>query len=181
MKTSTRTELLEHSKAKVELLKTYLSTFLNIISRVSFYKKIHIYDLFCGEGIYSDNSEGSPILIMKTIKNHYNYNGNTCPNIDVWINDNGQSEIEITLKKVERVKRVLNKIYTPPNVSKSFSDKDYNKILPLVQRNITNNKKHKHLVFIDPHGYKEIHLDKIKNLLNYNNTEVILFLPLFDM
>ena len=36
--------------AKVELLKTYLSTYLNIISRVNYYDGIFIYDLLCGEG-----------------------------------------------------------------------------------------------------------------------------------
>ena len=100
MKTSTRTELLEHSRAKVELLKTYLSTYLNIMSRVKYYEKIHIYDLLCGEGIYSDKSEGSPIAILKTIKNHYFSNNESCPNIDLWLNDNGKSDIEVDIECV---------------------------------------------------------------------------------
>jgi three-Cys-motif partner protein len=59
--------MLEHSKAKVELYATYLATYLNILSRVPFVIRIHIYDLMCGEGVYVDDSKGSPIIAMERI------------------------------------------------------------------------------------------------------------------
>lgn len=181
MKTSTRTELLEHSRAKVELLEKYLSTYLNIISRVSYFEKINIYDLLCGEGKYTDNAEGSPIGIMKTIKNHHFSNQKKSPNIDVWFNDNGASEIEIGKKKIERVKTFVSEIYCPKNVTIKYSDLDYLNVISDVQKNVERYKKEKHLIFIDPHGYKDIKLARLKNLLLKRNTEIILFLPLFDM
>ncbi len=181
MKTTTRTELLEHSRAKVELLEKYLSTYLNIISRVLYYEKIHIYDLLCGEGKYSDDAEGSPLGIMKTIKNHYFSNEKTSPNIEVWFNDNGASEIEIGKKKIQRVQNFISKIFCPKNVSIQYSDLDYLEIISDVQSKVEKLNKEKHVIFIDPHGYKDIKLKHIKSLLSKKNSEIILFLPLFDM
>ena len=87
--------MLKHSKAKVELYSEYLSTYLLILSRVPFIKKIHLYDLMCGEGMYLDNSKGSPIVAMQKIKDHYFSNKNSCPNMQVWFNDKDKSEIEL--------------------------------------------------------------------------------------
>ncbi|WP_298238655.1 three-Cys-motif partner protein TcmP [uncultured Algibacter sp.] len=181
MKTSTRTELLEHSRAKVELFKTYLSTYLNIISRVKHIKKIHIYDLLCGEGVYSDNSEGSPIAILKTIKDHYFSNNKSCPNIDLWLNDNGLSDIESNKSKIQRVKEHSKDIYKPSNLNIQFTEIDYSKIYKSVLDKVESFSEDKHIIFIDPHGYKNIKLSQITQLLNFGNSEVILFLPLFDM
>ncbi|GGI55939.1 three-Cys-motif partner protein TcmP [Winogradskyella haliclonae] len=181
MKTTTRTELLEHSRAKVVLLKTYLSTYLNIISRVKYYSKIHIYDLLCGEGVYVDKSEGSPIAILKTIKDHYFSNDSTCPNIDLWLNDNGESEIEPNKLKIERVKEYTEGIFKPKNLKIDFTKIDYTEIDSLVFKKVKKYYEDKHLIFIDPHGYKEIDINQIIKFLSIGNSEVILFLPLFDM
>lgn len=178
---STKDVLLEHSRAKVELLSTYLSTYLNILSRVDYFDGIYIYDLLCGEGKYDDGHEGSPIAILKTIKNHYYANKNSCPNIDVFLNDNGKSDIEAGVSKIERVKKLAKNIIKPSNVNVKFSDIDYLDICPLVLNKVNKYKNHKHLIFIDPHGYKEIKINDIINFLSNGNSEVILFLPLFDM
>src|SRR6187397_1696551 len=99
--------MLEHSKAKVELYGRYLSIYLNVISRAPFIKKIFLFDLFAGEGKYLNNEKGSPIVTMECIKNHYYSNNETCPNIDVFLNDNEKSEIEPELYKIERIKKFI--------------------------------------------------------------------------
>ena len=60
--------LYEHSEIKVNLLKLYLERYLNIIGLSPFFKDVHIYDMFCSEGRYDDGGEGSPLVILKTIK-----------------------------------------------------------------------------------------------------------------
>ena len=80
------------------------SLYLNILSRAGYLDKIHIYDLMCGEGIYSDGSKGSPIIALEKIKEHYCQNNNTCPNLDVWFNDKDKSEIELMIAEIKAVK-----------------------------------------------------------------------------
>ncbi len=81
--TDAKLVMLEHSKAKVELYTSYLATYLNILSRVPFITRIHIFDLMCGEGIYADGSKGSPIVTMEKIKDHYFQNDRICPDMEV--------------------------------------------------------------------------------------------------
>ncbi|MBK9210262.1 MAG: hypothetical protein IPL71_19010 [Anaerolineales bacterium] len=93
--------LLEHSEAEVNLYGTYLAKYLNIYARNQYVDKVFLFDLLCGEGIYSDGEKGSPIIALEAIKNHYYANNQTCPNMTVWLNDIGLSEIETDILKVK--------------------------------------------------------------------------------
>jgi hypothetical protein len=51
------TELLEHSKAKVQLYSDSLSGYLNILRLSGSVDTIYPFDLLCGEGLYSNNEK----------------------------------------------------------------------------------------------------------------------------
>ncbi len=104
---------LEHSKAKIELYSSYLGAYLNILSRVPYIKRIHLYDLMCGEGKYEDGSKGSPIIAIEKIKNHYFTNNKTIPNLKVMFNDKDESQIEKGTLKVDRVKKYISEMFVP--------------------------------------------------------------------
>ena len=89
-----KTNLLEHSEAKVKLYGKYLAVYLSIMHHVQYVKQVFVFDLFCGEGIYENDAKGSPIIALDTIRNHYFANQKRCPNMTLWFNDNGISEIE---------------------------------------------------------------------------------------
>ena len=173
--------MLEHSKAKVDLYATYLSIYLSILSRVKHIKEIHIYDLMCGEGIYADESKGSPIALIDKIKEHYFLNNETCPDLKVWLNDNGVSEIENDQKKIDRVKNIISSMFVPSNVEIDYFDMDFSKIYPKIKSRVSNLTFDKALFFIDPYGYKDVMPEHIKGLLINGNTEIILFLPVSHM
>ena len=82
--------LLEHSKAKVELLGKYLDRYLNIIANDRYTQKIKVYDLFCGEGEYNNGGKGSPLIILKAISDLHLLNkahNKTIPPVDIRFND----------------------------------------------------------------------------------------------
>lgn len=68
IKKNVKTNLLNHSEAKVKLLSEYLKRYLNIISNDGYTEKINIYDLFCGQGLYEDGGEGSPLVALRKVK-----------------------------------------------------------------------------------------------------------------
>lgn len=174
--------MLEHSKAKVELYATYLATYLNILSRVPFINRIHIYDLMCGEGVYVGGSKGSPVIAMEKIKDHYFSNKKVCPDIEVWFNDKDKSEIEKERYKIERVKEQCSKIFRPGNVSVTYTHKDYKVIYPeIIKRNNALARDERLLLFLDPYGYKEIKPEHLRQFLSSGKTELILFLPISFM
>ena len=179
---STKDILLEHSKAKVELYAKYLSKYLNIIKRAGYYNKIHLYDLMCGEGIYADNSKGSPIIALETIRNHYNFNNNSCLDMDIWFNDLGKSDVEKGRNKIDRVKEKCKNIFKPPNINIKYSNQDFiTEILPVIEKNIKNPKKEKFLLFLDPYGYKDITPQRLNRILTNNAVELLLFVPITPM
>lgn len=177
MKVDAKVTMKEHSKAKVELYGKYLSIYLNILSKVNSVERIYIFDLLCGEGLYQDGSKGSPLVTLQVIKNHYFSQGRICPNISIWLNDNGSSKIEKGIYKIQRVKRLCDEHFVPNNVELRFLQDDYEKIFPLALDAIRRSKGAKGLFFIDPYGYKSIKPTDIKNILESGNTEVLLFLP----
>lgn len=56
-----------HTEAKLQFYTKYLQRYLEILLRVSHIEKINIYDMFCGEGIYSDGNTGSAIRAVDAI------------------------------------------------------------------------------------------------------------------
>jgi three-Cys-motif partner protein len=169
--------LLEHSEAKLKLYDIYLAKYLNILARTPYVEKIFIFDLLCGEGIYEKGEKGSPIMALETIKDHYFSNNRSCPNISIWFNDIGQSEIEHGVTKIERVKRFGEKIFRPQNVNVEFRQEDYKDLYPRAVQLVNSTYRAKGLFFIDPYGYKAIKPEDIRNMLEGGNTEVLLWLP----
>lgn len=179
---SVKIRMFDHSLAKVELLSRYLSIYLNILARVSAIEKIHIYDLFAGEGKYSDKKFGSSIEILQCIKKHYFANGKTIKPIKVLLNDSEYSQIEPHRKKIDRIREFAQGVYKPPNVEVSFNDLEFSTILPVVLdelKILTWNERA--LLFIDPYGYKEIKPSQLYKLFSYELVEIILFLPISFM
>lgn len=174
--------MLEHSKAKVDLFKRYFSIYLNIMNRTPFVKKIFLYDLFAGEGKYVDGGKGSPVIAIECIKDHFYSNNQTCPDIDVWLNDYSKSQIEIGRYKIERVEEFIHKVYKPENVNLKFTKIDSSHILSEVHNDLAKLKHDERaLLFIDPWGYKDIKPNELKAILSNGKTEIILFLPISFM
>lgn len=181
-KINAKVVMLEHSKAKVELYSNYLATYLNILSRTPYVDIIHIYDLMCGEGVYADGSKGSPVVTIEKIKEHYFSNNKSCPNINVWFNDKGRSEIEEGRYKIERVEEICSKIFKPNNVNIKYTKRDYIEIYHEVVEEVSAfSRIERALIFLDPYGYKEIKPEHLKEFLDNGKTELILFLPISHM
>jgi len=167
--------LLEHSKAKVELLGTYLDMFLNIIGNDGFTRKIRVYDLFCGEGEYENKGEGSPITILRKVKNLHFINkarNNNIPPVDLLFNDIDEAKTQ-KLQSVIKAKS----LYYPEYGDIKFTNLDYKDLVSKIAAEISKLKNEKAFIFIDPYGYKEVKASEIENLLSSRNSEVLLFLP----
>ncbi|NTW56844.1 MAG: three-Cys-motif partner protein TcmP [Chlorobiaceae bacterium] len=59
--------LYPHSEIKVELLRIYLEKYFLVLGHSTQIKKIYVYDLFCGPGIYENEKQGSPLVILNEI------------------------------------------------------------------------------------------------------------------
>lgn len=174
--------MLEHSKAKVNLYNRYLSIYLNILNRVDFINHIKLFDLFAGEGIYSDGGKGSAVAAAETIKDHYYAESQSITDITFTINEPGVSEIEPGVKKLDRIKKEIDSISLPDNLHILYRDEKYETIVAEVIQEASNlSNSERALLFIDPWGYKEVDFNDLKKLTANEKVEVILFLPIYFM
>lgn len=168
-------DLLEHSEAKVALYGEYLSIYLNILVKPGF--NICIFDLLCGEGIYRNGGEGSPLVAIRKIHDHYYSHNQTCSNIEIWFNDSEKSKIDPSMLKVERVAKAISQKFVPPSVQVRYFSEDYFAIHQKALNHVKRLSFTKNLFFIDPYGYRGITLSHIADTLAGGNSEVLLFLP----
>jgi three-Cys-motif partner protein len=172
-----KTNILPHTQAKLDLYKGYLEHYLRVLCHSEFCKKINLFDIYCGVGIYDDGKMGSPLLAIdciKKIRTEMSDNGKPTTPISLLVNDND----------AQKLKNVKDKIRFQDidNFTIEYNNKDANEMLDIVaDRILKYPKDYRNLIFIDPYGYSDINKDKIINLLKNNCTEIILFLPVMQM
>lgn len=176
-KKNVKTNLLDHSDAKVKLLGEYLKRYLNIISNDGYTKKIKIYDLFCGQGLYEDGGEGSPLVALRNIKDTYYSQIDKKPirepKIDCYFNDIDQSKVSILEESIKS-----KKLHYPHIGNLELTSNPYISELSKLKETLKMGKNEKNFIFIDPYGYKDIKSEHIKWLMDSNkNSEVLLWLP----
>lgn len=167
--------MMDHSDVKVKLLRLYLERYLGVLNTLPYIDNIHIFDLFCGEGVYENGGKGSPIIMLEVIKNIHLRNknkGGKFPQVHCIFND-----IEVWKTNKVQLEIQSSKLHDPEIGKLGFTNKDYQVLLPQVIQRINRLTKDKAFVFIDPYGYKEIRISDIKALLKSKNSEVLLFLP----
>ncbi len=175
-KKKSQTTMLPHSKAKVEFYEKYLERYLPIMCLAQYVKTIHIYDFFCGRGVYDNGGEGSPIRALKCIVNAKKAHPSDKRFI-LNLND-------LSTKSVDSVKD-----YITCNIPEyeqycevNFSTEDAVVLLKDLGNKLVYTKNdERNLLFIDPYGYSLIHKDTIDRLMKNGKTEIILFLPVSFM
>lgn len=177
-KLNNKTNLLDHSEAKVRLLGEYVKRYLNIISNDGYTDIIHMYDLFCGQGLYENGGHGSPLVTLKHVKQTYytviNKNSMNRPKINCYFNDIDQTKTEILNKSITE-----NSLHSPAFGELKLSNHDYKQEVVKLKSLFEKFKNEKAFVFIDPYGYKELVASDIKGLLGkHKKSEVLVWLPI---
>lgn len=175
MRKDVKKNLLSHSEAKVNLLGEYINRFLNIICNDGYTRKIYVYDLFCGEGIYVNGGEGSPMVLMRAVKDVHFKNvarKRVRTKIDCFFND-------IDNQKVEKARKSIytKNLYYPDFGEITFSSQDYKDFLNNLPDNLLKLKEEKAFIFLDPYEYKHIKMSHLKSLMANKKSEVLLWLP----
>lgn len=169
-----KTNLLDHSEVKVRLLGQYLKRYLPILSNVGYNQRIRLYDLFCGEGEYENGGEGSPLVILRAIKELKEsgvVNG-PIPPMECQFNDIDTKKVYKTRAAAEAKGLIADSI-----ARTQFTSNDYQDEIQKLAKLFPTLSKEKAFVFIDPYGYKHIRASDIKKLLQTKIAEVLLFLP----
>lgn len=176
-KKETQNTIKPHTEAKLEFYIKYLERYLAILLHTKAVKKINIYDIYCGLGIYEDGKEGSAIRAFKAIKESIKTLGDNHAEVNLTLNDLDKDRITLVENLISNdTERSI------PRFNIYFSQRDASDLLRILTDRFKNQPEStKNLVFIDPYGYKHIDKELISSLLNNGRTETIIFLPITHM
>lgn len=176
-KTSAKDEMKPHSEAKVNFYQKYLEIKLKILSSVDFVKEVHVYDLFCGRGVYADGKTGSAIRAYETIRK-VRQERPSDKRIVLHLNDKCKHHIESVRKYIslhypdEHPCEVVCTSCDAGQMLRQLADRSWN---GKAVRGVLN------VFFIDPYGYKEIRREFLEHLMSSGDSEILLFLPISFM
>ncbi|QJD77719.1 three-Cys-motif partner protein TcmP [Spirosoma rhododendri] len=168
-----------HSRAKLSLYANYLEKYLAIMSVAPKISKIHIFDIFCGTGIYNDGRVGSPILayenILKVNTFLRGFNNTKIKDTILYVND-------INKNNIHNVKQYLDEKERVEGVNIEYNNLDAQDMIERALSIIkTQDYNERNIMFLDPYGYSQIKKETIEKIMNTKKTEIILFLPASHM
>ena len=175
-KKSAKDVMKPHSEAKVNFYQKYLVQKLRILSQVAWAKDIHIYDIFCGRGVYDDGKLGSAIRTYQTIcQIMEQYPSNK--RFVLHLNDRNP-------RHIESVRNYIDGLYGEKSYKceVQYTCED---ACSLVKKLTTASSKKElagqELFFIDPYGYKQVSKNMLEGLMKMSGSEILLFLPISFM
>ncbi len=162
------------TKAKIMVYEKYITAYLPKL--LIQFGTCLIADLFSGAG-RSGKDKGSPLILIEKIEYIL-----TSPKIQeekkrviVMFNDSDE-------KNIIKLKKELDNISYNEQIEIAIDNinfKDFlSEFLNLCEYENFNNKIPK-FIFLDPYGYSNIKMKDLKELVDLNYTEVLLFLPIF--
>ena len=175
-KNSSKDVMLPHSDAKVTFYEKYLERYLAIMSVQKWYRRVNIFDVYCGRGVYKGGGLGSPIRAVQVIKKtKTDYPSST--------------QFHLYLNDLTKRHTANEQEYLAANISDCgqyvdihYSNVDAEGLLDRLCRMLAVTPKDvRNLLFIDPYGYKSIHKDTLEQLMSNGKTEILLFLPVSFM
>ncbi|RZK27959.1 MAG: three-Cys-motif partner protein TcmP, partial [Hymenobacter sp.] len=179
---STRQMLASHSAAKVEVFSYYLSTYLNILGMAGM-RRVHIYDLMCGEGQYADGRYGSALVGLRRVLAYFSTYPSHSLRVAYTLNDAGMSDVEPGRRKIDRVQERAERlpfdaVRANGRFAITYGAEAYEQATAnAIARTRSLPAQEKTLLFIDPWGYKDIRIADLRAALASGQSEVLLFLP----
>jgi len=164
----------EHSRAKVKFYIDFLARYLKmLLSMGETVDEVHIWDVFCGRGIYENGYKGSAIKALETIHR---------------VQKETKSKVSVTLH-LNDIKREHTNAIKEYNKDKTwlcnieYSNEDASDWMKTKAELWKGNKNYKirNILFIDPYGYKQINRDILERLVVSGHADVLLFLPISFM
>lgn len=165
-----------HSEAKVSFYQKYLVQKLRVLSQVDWVKEVHVYDLFCGRGVYDDGKLGSAIRSYQTIcqiRNQYPSD----KRFVLHLND-------LNPRHIESVRIYIENHFDSehPGCEVHYTNENASTYVEQVIADGSQKKKAvQRLFFIDPYGYKDVKKAMLKGLMKLSGSEILLFLPISFM
>jgi three-Cys-motif partner protein len=166
----------EHTAVKHRILDGYLRTWISIRGSTS--DNLGYIDGFAGRGVYSDGSDGSPIIAMKAAQQLIDKIQRKTTGLKKFICyfvEKDEDNYRCLKDQVEKLK---------PNckdVTCNLRNETFEEFTKEFSELSKNNGPIPTLFFIDPFGWDGVPFEAIKGILDNQNTEILLTFMVKDM
>lgn len=168
-------EYKEHTRVKHEILSKYLECWIRILGT---FHNLNVFDCFAGRGKYTDNSEGSPLIIIKKLAEIHEKENKPSKAFCVFIEKNVnnfrnlretvENEIEANRDKYNGWLKIEYHNNEFANIATELIEKYGRKFAPS-------------FFFIDPFGFGGIPLNLIGDILSIEKTEIFITFMIRDV
>ncbi len=160
-----------HTAAKHSILKRYVQAWAPILAQGSSHRRLIYIDGFAGPGEYNDGEDGSPILVMKSIKGHQ-----LSPNF------RGTEFVHILIEKrkdrCNNLRKVIEERVEPiPDwIKYDIINSDFNTEMKKILDRLESDGKNLApcLCFVDPFGWDDIDYDVLSKVMKYEKSELLI-------
>ena len=162
-------EIEPHTKAKHEILKSYLGAWFPILTN-SRERRIVFVDGFAGPGIYEGGEPGSPIVALTTARDHkLRLNGE----IVFWFIESRQDRFDNLADELGKIEATLPANFKILRECSKF-DETINKTLDAIEGD--NARLAPSFVFVDPFGYSDTPMSVMTRIMRNKKCEVLVTL-----
>ena len=135
------------------------------------FREIHIFDLFCGPGTDSVGNPGSPLRIIRQLKNYGAAGMKSWPRLKIVLHLS-----DIDGRKINRLSELLKKPqWQLHEVAIETRVHTFEEALN-INETILNDRKAAKLLLIDQYGVDSVNQEVFKKLIKYPKTDFIFFL-----
>lgn len=164
-------EISPHTAAKHSILRKYIQAWAPILAQGSRHRRLIYIDGFAGPGEYNGGEDGSPVVVLKSIKWH-----------KLSKNFQGTEFIHIFIEKrkdrSDNLKKVIKERVEPfPDwIKYDIVNSDFNTELKKILEKLESEGKNLApcLCFVDPFGWDDINYDVLSKVMKYEKAELII-------
>ncbi len=164
-------EISPHTAAKHSILKKYIQAWAPILAQGSYHRRLVYIDGFAGPGEYKNGEDGSPIIVLKAIKEHQlrgNFRNTEFVNIFIEKRDDRAKNLERVIK--ERVGTL------PSWIKYEIKHSEFNTEMKQILNELESEGKNLApcLCFVDPFGWNDIDYEILSNIMKYEKAELLI-------
>ena len=160
-----------HTAAKHLILKKYVQAWAPILARGTAHKRLVYIDGFAGPGEYKGGEDGSPVLVLKTLKEHQLKNSfRGTEFVNIFIEKDGRRAKNLGQVIKERVEPL------PDWIKYRIEPTEFNKEMQKILNQLENEGKNLApcFCFVDPFGWSDIDYEVLASIMKYKKTELLI-------
>ena len=164
-------DLEPHTEAKHRILREYLKAWFPILSNSGRFNSLFYVDGFAGPGIYSKGEDGSPIVAIKTARDHALFDS---------LRKIHFIFIEKDQERCDNLNQIINSMKDAGEIPEKFSCHVYNSEFDTAMNLILDQLREEgsgligSFIFIDPFGYSGMPMNLMKRLMSNLSCEILI-------